>query len=108
MIDFKKVEETVLHEFKGGKGDMLARMYIDNKNRIMKCKLKSGASIGLHRHETSSEIIFIISGTGKAVLDGVEEILTADVCHYCKKGQEHTLINNGEEDLVFYAVVPEQ
>lgn len=108
MLDFKNIEETVMPNFKGGEGEMIARMFFDGKNRIMKCKLPIGSTVGLHRHETSSEIIFIISGHGKAILDGKEEILTDDCCHYCKKGQEHTLINIGDCDLVFYAVVPEQ
>ena len=42
------------------------------------------------------------------IIDGKEEILTEGDCHYCKKGQTHTLINIGEEDLIFYAVVPQQ
>ena len=29
------------------------------------------------------------------------------LCHYCKMGSEHSLINTGSEPLMFYAVVPE-
>ncbi len=108
MIDFNKTEETVLHNFYGGEGDMIARMFTDDMNRILKAKLAPGCSIGLHRHETSSEIIFILSGVGKVILDGHEESLEAGACHYCKKGQQHTLINCGTEDLIFYAVVAQQ
>lgn len=108
MLDFDKMEETVLHNFYGGKGDTIARMFVDDKNRIMKGKLAPGSSIGLHRHDTSSEIIFILSGTGSMLLEGEEEILPPGTCHYCQKGQEHTLRNNGTEDLIFYAVVPQQ
>ncbi len=108
MIDFNAMEETVLHEFKGGEGDTVARMHVDELNRIMKSRLAPGCSIGLHTHETSSEIIFILSGTGTALLDGKEEILPPGSCHYCKKGQSHTLMNKGGEELHFYAVVPEQ
>lgn len=108
MIDFNKLNETVLHNFYGGEGDTVARMYVDDTNKIMKGKLAPGCSIGMHCHETSSEIIFILSGVGTAILDGEQETLTAGTCHYCQKGQSHTLINNGTEDLVFYAVVPQQ
>lgn len=75
MIDFSKMDETPLHNFKGGEGDTMARMYVDDLNRIMKSRLAPGCSIGLHTHDTSSEIIFILSGTGTALLDGQEEIL---------------------------------
>lgn len=108
MINFDEMKETVIPNFYGGQGDMVAKMYVDENNKILKGKLAPNCSIGVHCHETSSEVIFILSGTGKAILNGEEEILTAGTCHYCKKGQSHTLINVGDDDLVFYAVVPQQ
>ena len=41
------------------------------------------------------------------VYDNQEELLKAGDCHYCPKGHAHSLINNSEQDLIFYAVVPE-
>ena len=108
MIDFNTMQETAIHNFYDGEGDMIAKMFTDAENRIINGKLPVGASIGLHCHETSSEIIFILAGRGKAILDGTDEILTVGTCHYCQKGQTHTLINIGDEELVFYAVVPQQ
>lgn len=108
MIDFNKITETVINNFYGGEGEYVARMFVDENNKIMKGKLAKDCSIGKHCHETSCEVIFILSGKGKVILDGKEEILTEGDCHYCKKGQTHTLINIGEEDLIFYAVVPQQ
>jgi mannose-6-phosphate isomerase-like protein (cupin superfamily) len=107
-IDFKQLETNVLPKFKGGEKQMVAKMYVDECNRIMQSKLEPGASIGMHCHDTSSEIIYILSGNGKAICEGVEELLTAGDCHYCMKGQTHTLINCGVEDLIFFAVVPQQ
>ena len=83
-------------------------MFIDADNKIMRGRLIPGASIGLHTHETSSEIIYILSGTGKALYDGGEEALSPGDCHYCPKGHSHSLINDGDADLTFFAVVPEQ
>ena len=40
--------------------------------------------------------------------DSMEETVTAGQCHYCPKGHAHSLINDGPEDLTFFAVVPEQ
>ena len=51
------------------------------------------------------EIIFILSGSCKVIYEGKEEYLTVGDCHYCKKGQSHAIINNGDEDLVMFAVV---
>ena len=108
VIKFYEMEETVLEAFQGGEGALCAKMVSDDCNRILKGRLSPGSSIGAHCHATSSEILFVIAGEGRMITDGVEERLTADSCSYCRKGQTHTLINDGEEDLLFYAVVPQQ
>ena len=108
IIKFDEIKETELKAFYGGDGALIANMYVDEKNKILRGKLVPGASIGLHRHVSTSEIIFILSGEGKSVCDGKEEMLRVGDCHYCPKGSEHCLINVGDEDLCFYAVVPQQ
>ncbi len=108
MIDFGKIEEKIFENFYGGEKELRGRMFVDDLNKILKGRLVSGASIGLHKHETSSEIIFFLSGSGKVICDGKEEKVSSGDCHYCKKGSEHSLINDGSEDLIFYAVVPQQ
>ena len=40
--------------------------------------------------------------------DGGTDVLTPGVCHYCPKGHSHGIYNDGTEDLVVFAVVPEQ
>ena len=108
IIKFNGIEERNLKAFYGGEGALIANMFVDEKNKILRGKLVPGASVGVHRHIPSSEIIFILSGKGKSICDGKEELLFAGDCHYCPKGSEHCLINVGEEDLLFYAVVPQQ
>ena len=39
--------------------------------------------------------------------DGTEEDFTVGQMHYCPMGKGHTLINKGETDLVFIAIVSE-
>ncbi len=109
LLDFDKMKETVINKFKGGEGDTRAGMAFDGLNKIMRGTLGAGSSIGLHTHETSSEIIYIISGKAKCIYDDTTEYLIEGQCHYCPKGHSHSLINNSEtDDLVFFAVVPEQ
>ncbi|MCI8552055.1 MAG: cupin domain-containing protein, partial [Lawsonibacter sp.] len=66
-----------------------------------------GCTIGLHTHETNSEVICILSGMGKVLCDGEYEAVSAGSVHYCPKGHEHSLINDGQEDLTYFAVIPE-
>lgn len=108
LIDFNAIPETVIANMRGGEKEVHARMYMDERGKVMRGKLIPGASIGMHTHETSSEVIYILAGTGKVLCDGAEEPLAPGACHYCPKGHAHSLINNGGEDLEFLAVVPEQ
>ena len=104
---FSQMEETPMPQFKGGEKTTYSRFLADGHNRIMVNRLEPGASIGLHTHIGNSEVMYILSGSGKAICDGTEEQLAHGDCHYCPQGHSHTLINDGTEDLVFFAVVPQ-
>ena len=108
MIDFKHMPDTVLPHFKDGKETFFARFAGDTNCKILYGRLPAGATIGLHTHEDTAEIIFFLSGTGKMLLDGEEETIAAGLCHYCPKGSTHSMINEGDGDITFYAVVPKQ
>lgn len=107
LIDFEKKENTVLSHFWGGDGELIAKMFQDEQNKILKGTLAPGSNIGMHCHETSSEIIFVISGEGNVLFEDTKETLKAGSCHYCPHGCSHSLRNDGTEDLIFYAVVPQ-
>lgn len=108
IIDFDKIEKKTLTDFKGGQGNTIAKMHTDELGKIMLGRLEPGAFIGLHTHETSSEIIYIISGEANYIFDDKTETARAGQCHYCPKGHAHSMINKGTEEVVFLAVVPEQ
>lgn len=108
-IPFPENEEKTFPNFKGGEKSLKAKMFFDGNNRILYGKLEVGATIGLHCHDTSSEIIYILSGDGKVLFDDEVQYLKPGDCHYCPKGHTHSLQNNSTtEELVFFAVVPEQ
>ena len=114
-IEFNKMDVTVLPNFKGGEKEFVANMFFDGTNRIFKGKLVPGATIGMHTHEDSCEVIFVLEGCGSIVEKGpgaeketVSPVKAGD-CLYCPKGHSHSLMNTAEEgNLVFYAVVPMQ
>lgn len=105
-INFENITTKELQNFKGGEKYLSTKMFVDDNNKIMNAHLIPGASIGLHTHNGSSEIIFITSGTGKVICDGITELLQKGDCHYCPEGSSHTLINDGDQNLCFVAVVP--
>ncbi len=107
-LDFLTMDEQWQANFKGGEKGLLVKLFADESNRIIRARLIPGATVGEHRHETGSEIIFALSGQATADTDGVTEHLVAGDCHYCPKGHSHTLKNDGPEDFVFFAVVVQQ
>ena len=108
ILDYSAMETTDMPNFQGGEGTLHAQMRVDELGKILKGVLDPGSSIGYHTHETSSEIIYILSGRGKVKYDGGEEPVSAGVCHYCPKGHSHSLINDSNAPLEFFAVVPNQ
>lgn len=107
-IDFCEMDDHRMPGMNGGTGEMSAKLYMDGERKIIPCAIHPGGSIGMHRHETSDDINYILSGTGTAVCDGREEVLSTGVCHICLKGSEHSIVNMGTEDLVMLTVVVER
>ena len=108
LIDFNAMEEQTIPHFQGGEGAFLTKMRVDELGKILRGRLEPGSTIGLHTHDTSSEIIYILNGEGKVLYDGAYETVSAGSCHYCPKGHSHSLINDSEGILEFFAVVPVQ
>ena len=106
MIRFEEVETKMLHEFRGGKGIAQMKMIVDENNKIMLGRLEKGCSVGEHVHENDSEIMYVISGELQYTLNGEIEICGPGHVHYCPQGSRHTYVNNGEEDAVFFAIIP--
>ena len=106
-IEFAKMEEKLLPNFKGGEKNLGMRMFDDGACKIMRCRLEPGASIGLHTHEGNCEIIHVLSGSGVCHDDGQDVALRAGMTHYCPEGHSHGIDNDGAEPLVLLAVLPE-
>lgn len=107
LIDFNAMEEKIIPHMRGGEKEAGMRGYNDGLCKIMQGRLIPGATVGLHTHVTDSETIYILSGKGKILYDDGCEPLTVGSCHYCPKGHSHSLINDGDEDLIFLAIVPQ-
>ncbi len=105
IIDFNELKEATFPGMNDGTGTMTARMYNDEKYRIVPTAIHPGGSIGTHRQTSGDDMNYILSGAGKAVCDGTEERLRPGVMHICPKGSEHSIINTGDEDLVMLTIV---
>ena len=105
-IDFNNLEVNVAACFKGGKGDYVSRRFVDENNKIMLGTLAPGASIGFHSHDSDSEIMYFLEGEATVLTHDGEEKLLPGQAHYCPMGSSHSLVNRGDRDLKFLAIVP--
>ena len=105
-FNFDELELKVMKNFNGGEKELQANMYIDETNKIFRGRLIPGASIGYHKHEMNEEVIYIIEGNAKFLFDDTVEYVKAGECHFCPKGHSHSFINETDEDIIFFAVVP--
>ena len=108
LISFQNMKEVAVPKCRGGEKELFRRHVDTGDNQIMLARLEPGASVGIHTHEDDSETIYYLSGKGKVYYDGRYESVQAGVCHHCPKGQTHGTFNDGDEDLVFFAVIPKQ
>jgi quercetin dioxygenase-like cupin family protein len=82
-------------------------MFNDGRVKIVKMTLKKGASIGLHQHITSLEVIYVLSGIATSIVDGVKEEVEKGNVIYCPKTKMHTIKNCHDKNLVIFCVIPE-
>lgn len=107
VIDSNDLKEEVLLNFKGGKGNLITRNFIDDKCKIMFSRLCTGASSGSHVHDGTCEIVYVIKGTATFYYDGKKETVTEGQVHYCPEGHTHYMVNDTDTDVSYLAIVPQ-
>ena len=105
LVDFDSIDEVRIDGMNGGEGSVYARMGMGPEGRFVLCRMAPGSSIGSHVQKGSVDINYVVSGTGHAVCNGVRELLKPGVCHVCPPGGEHSIINDGDSDLVLFTAV---
>lgn len=65
------------------------------------CRIPFGSSNEMHIHENGDEVIYVIEGEMRIIVDGEEAILQKSDAILLLKGQEHQIFNSSRsEDLV--------
>lgn len=105
IIEFNEINGIDVPNMNQGEGKVNAKMEVNEIGRFVECIIPPKASIGSHLQESNHDINYIIKGEGIAICDDVEETLKPGVCHVCPKGSTHSIINTGDEDLVFFTVI---
>lgn len=107
IIDFDKIAEEHIEGFKGGKGKLDMRAFVDDEARIMFSTLRPGACSGKHQHVGTFEAMFVISGELTVHYDDYcMEVARVGQLHYCPEGHFHWFENCTDHDVVYLAIVP--
>ena len=108
VFDMRDAKKEIKPHFKGGEKEMIATIWEDDKIKVVHGRLEPGATTGFHKHEGDCEILYVLQGKGKYLYDDGVEYAVEGQCQYCPEGHWHSMINEGPEDLVFYAVIPKK
>ena len=101
----------VVENVRGGNGhvtflDLLKPDETLGKMRVCSLStLEKGCSIGRHPHETDAEIYIILSGHAIVDDDGTITTVSAGDVVYTGGGAFHSLANEEDEPVTFYAMV---
>ena len=95
----------------GGKGHVIIEHILGEPELNGKCglyakvTLEPGCSLGRHTHTKESETYYILSGSGIYDDNGSVRPVTAGDVTYTPDGSFHVLVNAGDTDLVFMALI---
>ncbi|WP_306223829.1 cupin domain-containing protein [Bosea beijingensis] len=69
--------------------------------------LPPGGFVREHAHDQNEEVLHFISGTGTAIVDGVEHAITPGTTIFVGKNRRHKFINTGSVELHWmWLIVP--
>jgi mannose-6-phosphate isomerase-like protein (cupin superfamily) len=58
-----------------------------------------GCHVREHAHDRNEEIIYVLEGRGRAVIDGAEHPMVPGTTLFIGKNRRHMLVNEGEGDI---------
>jgi len=78
---------------------LLGESELPDSVRLSHALFKPGQKASKHAHLDLCEVFYLLSGSGVIIVDGVSHPLRQGSCIRIDPGEEHELINSGQEDL---------
>ncbi len=78
-------------------------LYTAKFSQLVLMNIQPGGEIGEEVHHLD-QFIRIESGSGKAILDGVEHVLATDFAIVVPAGTKHNILNIGDTELKLYTI----
>ncbi|OHA84082.1 MAG: hypothetical protein A2937_02710 [Candidatus Yonathbacteria bacterium RIFCSPLOWO2_01_FULL_47_33b] len=79
-------------------------VFTGDRSQLVVMNIPVGGEIGQEKHGHVEQTLFFLSGTGKAILNGVEADISAGDVVVVTPSTEHNFINTGSEPLKVYTV----
>jgi mannose-6-phosphate isomerase-like protein (cupin superfamily) len=79
-------------------------LFTGTKSQVALMTIPEGGDIGPETHLNVEQLIFIASGQGKAVLNGVESPVAAGDLVVATPGTRHDIVNTGTQPLRIYTI----
>ena len=79
-------------------------LFTGPKTQLVVMHIPPGGDVGAETHEHVEQVLFFLSGTGKAILDGKESPVRAGDVVVVTPGTHHNFINEGREPLKIYTI----
>ncbi len=96
----------------GGDGEFIVENILNpgemrQKGRLFaRGRLTPGSTVGYHVHSADMEICYFLSGTGRVTdQDGVVTEVAAGDTNIVQVGEGHEIVNTGDTDLVYIALI---
>lgn len=102
-VEARPSQTNVLEEAQ--KNDAYRRvLFTGARSQLALMSIPPGGDIGLESHPHVEQLIFIASGQGKAIINGVETPLTAGDVVVATPNTRHNVVNTGSVPLQIYTV----
>jgi len=111
IVQNKLKRQEIKQNMRGGKGNIEITHVTDNEILGKNCRLfaeitvKPGDSIGEHQHLGEREIFYFLQGKGIVIDNGKQSQIGPGDVMVTPDQSRHSVINTGDEDLVFMALI---
>lgn len=112
MIRHKEEREVQKAEHaSGGAGYILKEALIkgeqlgDGCGMFSEVIIKPGCELGYHEHHGETETYYLLKGKGIYNENGTKREICAGDVTFCPDGEGHGLVNDGDEDIIFIALI---
>ncbi|MEP7167215.1 MAG: cupin domain-containing protein [Candidatus Woesebacteria bacterium] len=79
-------------------------LFTGDRSQLVVMDIKPGEDIGSETHPHTEQTLFLLSGEGKSILNGVEKPFRAGDVVVVTPGTEHDFVNTGKESLKIFTI----